>query len=173
MVQYTANASASGAIQLGTGNGTSGSSGSITVRTGTGTAGSGNISLNTGTVTGGTRGSIVLNALTVDFTNAPVGSHLLPSQDTVFNLGTGSMAWGLLYVAQIWSNTGNVLSLFGDSGISYDATAEKHDFASTGRGIVVPRLSADPGSPENGEIWYNTTSTQLKAYVNGTTVVLA
>ena len=34
-------------------------------------------------------------------------------------------------------------------------------------------LAADPGTLENGMLWYNTTSNQLKARVNGSTVVLA
>lgn len=36
-----------------------------------------------------------------------------------------------------------------------------------------PNLSADPSSPENGDIWYNTTSNELKARVNGVTEVFA
>lgn len=34
-------------------------------------------------------------------------------------------------------------------------------------------LASDPGTLENGMLWYNTTSNQLKARVNGSTVVLA
>jgi len=36
-----------------------------------------------------------------------------------------------------------------------------------------PNLTADPASPANGDIWYNTTSNQLKCRANGVTVVLA
>lgn len=34
-------------------------------------------------------------------------------------------------------------------------------------------LASDPGTLENGMLWYNTTTNQLKARVNGSTVVLA
>lgn len=34
-------------------------------------------------------------------------------------------------------------------------------------------LASDPGTLEDGLVWYNTTSNQLKARVNGSTVVLA
>lgn len=33
-------------------------------------------------------------------------------------------------------------------------------------------VSADPGSPSNGDMWYNTTSNKLKARINGATVEL-
>ena len=36
-----------------------------------------------------------------------------------------------------------------------------------------PNLAADPVTPLNGDIWYNTTDTQLKCRANGITVVLA
>lgn len=39
--------------------------------------------------------------------------------------------------------------------------------------FVIGKFSADPSNLEDGEIWYNTTSNELKARVNGTTVVLA
>jgi hypothetical protein len=41
--------------------------------------------------------------------------------------------------------------------------------------LHLPSFSADPTGADltNGAIWYNTTSTQLKAYVNGSVVVLA
>lgn len=34
-------------------------------------------------------------------------------------------------------------------------------------------IAGDPGTPVNGNIWYNSSSNELKAYVNGSTVVLA
>jgi len=39
--------------------------------------------------------------------------------------------------------------------------------------LRVASFTADPTGVQNGDIWYNTTSTQLKARVNGSTVVLA
>jgi len=39
--------------------------------------------------------------------------------------------------------------------------------------LRVTPISSDPSSPSNGDIWYNSTSNELKARVNGATVVLA
>ena len=39
-------------------------------------------------------------------------------------------------------------------------------FPSDGK-LVVPVMTADPASPTNGQIWYNSTSNTLKCYVNG------
>lgn len=33
--------------------------------------------------------------------------------------------------------------------------------------LVVPVVTTDPASPTNGEIWYNSTSHELKVYKNG------
>ena len=37
----------------------------------------------------------------------------------------------------------------------------------------VPTVANDPATLEDGFIWYNTTTDQLKARVNGATVVIA
>lgn len=34
--------------------------------------------------------------------------------------------------------------------------------------LVVKKVTADPGSPTEGEIWENTTTHHLKIYLNGT-----
>jgi len=39
--------------------------------------------------------------------------------------------------------------------------------------VLKVALASDPGTPANGMIWYNTTTNQLKARVNGATVVIA
>jgi len=39
--------------------------------------------------------------------------------------------------------------------------------------IVLDELSADPGSPGDGQVWFNTTTNQLKARISGVTKVLA
>lgn len=39
--------------------------------------------------------------------------------------------------------------------------------------VVFDELAADPGSPEEGELWYNTTDDRLKVFRNGTIQVLA
>ena len=38
--------------------------------------------------------------------------------------------------------------------------------------IQFDELTADPGAPVEGQIWYNTTSMQLKGYINGATEVI-
>ena len=36
--------------------------------------------------------------------------------------------------------------------------------------FVVPKMGSDPSSPQDGEIWYNTTSHKYKGQENGTIV---
>lgn len=63
-----------------------------------------------------------------------------------------------------------------DTGSSQDIklnAGNRVDASSAGGPFRAPNLSSDPGSPLDGDIWYNTTSNQLKARVNGSTVVLA
>jgi hypothetical protein len=38
--------------------------------------------------------------------------------------------------------------------------------------FTVPYINADPTSPQNGDMWYNTTTNQLKVYVNSTTKIV-
>lgn len=38
--------------------------------------------------------------------------------------------------------------------------------------LIVPRLSSDPSSPVDGQVWLNTTGNQLKARINGVTRVV-
>lgn len=40
-------------------------------------------------------------------------------------------------------------------------------------GLVVPVLSSDPASPENGAIWYNSTSNSFKKRENGATTIVS
>ena len=60
----------------------------------------------------------------------------------------------------------------------WDGASVSLDWSSVDRVVLSKSLqtyntSTDPSSPINGEIWYNTISNQLKARVNGSTVVLA
>lgn len=36
----------------------------------------------------------------------------------------------------------------------------------------IPYVVSDPTNPQNGDIWYNTTSAQLKVYVGGVTKIV-
>lgn len=38
--------------------------------------------------------------------------------------------------------------------------------------MVIPKLTADPSSPINGQLWVNTTSNQLKIRLNGVSKVV-
>jgi hypothetical protein len=38
--------------------------------------------------------------------------------------------------------------------------------------LVLPKLTADPSSPINGQIWVNTTSNQLKIRMNNVTKIV-
>lgn len=40
-------------------------------------------------------------------------------------------------------------------------------------GVKIPIVSSDPSNPENGQMWYNTTSGQLKGKLNSGVVVIA
>jgi len=64
---------------------------------------SGDIALQTGTATG-TRGSIVLNANSLDLTNAPIGSNILPNVTNTYDLGSSSsLFWKVLYANDVRS----------------------------------------------------------------------
>lgn len=39
-------------------------------------------------------------------------------------------------------------------------------------GLIIPKLAADPSTPEDGAIWYNTSTNEFKSRQNGNTVVL-
>jgi len=36
----------------------------------------------------------------------------------------------------------------------------------------IPYVISDPANPQNGDMWYNTTSAQLKVYVGGATKIV-
>ncbi len=38
--------------------------------------------------------------------------------------------------------------------------------------LIIPKLTTDPSSPINGQMWVNTTSNQLKIRLNGVTKVV-
>lgn len=40
-------------------------------------------------------------------------------------------------------------------------------------GVKIPIVSSDPSNPENGQMWYNTTSRQLKGKLSTGVVVIA
>jgi len=40
-------------------------------------------------------------------------------------------------------------------------------------GTKIPIVSSDPSNPENGQMWYNTTTHQLKGKLNSGVVVIA
>jgi hypothetical protein len=91
------------------------------------------------------------------------------------------------------SNTCLRCNFFGDAaGITATGLTDVHIFGDTTLGISnaaafgdstvtntylwgnlnIGALTADPSSPSNGNLWYNSTSNQLKAQINGATVPL-
>ena len=124
------------------------------------------------------------------------GSNLYGVAATGFD-GFGNLTFGTLDGAP--GNTGGLKILTGNGGaisgpitirtgtgsganrgsISIDgynvvvSAAGRFDASNSSGPFRAPNLSADPGAPANGDLWYNTTSNQLKAYVNGAVVVIA
>jgi hypothetical protein len=150
LAMWTSSAAGSRGINIETGNGTAGNSGSILIKTGTAT---------------GTRGAITLNARILDLANAPLGTNWLPDQNATWNLGSGSAAFGQLYVTQIFPNTGNLLSITGDAGIDFysggDITYDtqlngSHLFF--GGPLRLPTFSSAPIPTGAGDMYYDTTT---------------
>jgi hypothetical protein len=40
-------------------------------------------------------------------------------------------------------------------------------------GLYIPSMAADPGSPINGQLWYNSTSNVIKGRINGSTTTFS
>jgi hypothetical protein len=105
-----------------------------------------------------------------------IASQVTLTQNFVPNNGTrqlGSAVNNFLqtHTNEVISNTALALNSGAASNINFGGV--KADFSSMTGPLNVPNLAADPGAPVNGDMWYNTTGNQLKARVNGATVVLA
>jgi len=131
------------------------SSGFLTMRTGQNSAGpTGQVNLHSGNSTGDTSGTLSIFTGTGNSTGA-------------ISITTGAASSGNSGALTIQTGTasgtrGNVV-----------LAANKVDASTSTGALRVPNLAADPGTPTNGDIWYNTTSNELKAHVNSVTVVLA
>lgn len=68
----------------------------------------------------------------------------------------------------------NSLTTLSDAGVITFIANQRQIFAPGAQksGFNVGSVSTDPSIPINGDIWYNTGSLQLKAQINGSTVVL-
>lgn len=140
-----------------------------------GTAASGSVHLISGDATGATNSSGTANLQSGAVTN---GGNSGLTQIRSGNAGTGNS--GIAQVAtgnSTSGNSGNVQlntgSAAGGTRGSVTVDAFRLDASNCAGPFTAPNLAADPGAPVNGDIWYNTTTNQLKAHVNGVTVVLA
>lgn len=121
-------------------------------------------------------GSQYLALVTTDKTGSDSSSGIYCTTGYTVNgasggldLGTGN-ASGTGPSGQISIVTGTTVS--GTRG-RVVINARQIDMNTAPDGLILPLVSSDPAAPTNGTIWYNTTSNQLKARVNGSTVVLA
>ncbi len=70
---------------------------------------------------------------------------------------------------QLYLNTDGKVGILNNSpSFTLDVTGSIRGTA----GVNVGGVSSDPGSPSNGDLWYNTTSNVLRARINGATVSL-
>lgn len=69
---------------------------------------------------------------------------------------------------------GSVFSVNGSTGLITLADGVRQIFNpdATNAGINVGAHAADPGTPVNGDLWYQSTSNELRARINGATVAL-
>jgi hypothetical protein len=51
--------------------------------------------------------------------------------------------------------------------------AAKIDASASTNALRLPNLAADPGTPADGDLWYNSTDDELKIRINGATLVVA
>ena len=121
-------------------------------------------SVNIGGVTLGTCGNITTNAA------------------GTYDLGSTTNAWRRLYLdsgihdpdghlaVRVTTTTRRLHDAAGTLVLDFST---KLDASACPGPFTAPNLAADPTVPVNGDMWYNTTSNQLKARVNGVTVVLA
>lgn len=148
-----------GSLQLGTGNSSgTGNSGGIFLNSGTSGGQSGAVNIVSGTASGaGASGSILVKTGQNSGTSTSGGLTLETGVSNTNNSGPVAI------------KTGTAGGTRGD--ITMDA--RRVDMSATDEALVLPNVAADPAAPVNGMMWYNTTSNQLKAYVNGATVVIA
>lgn len=136
-----------------------------------------NVSSNTGNLTVGSNINTTFNASFVSGELNSASSSGQVSLRTGNNTGAGATGNVNINSGNATSgNSGNIAISTGTAGGTRgDITlaASRIDASASPGPFRSPNLSADPGSPLNGDIWYNTTTNELKARVNGVTVVLA
>jgi len=94
------------------------------------------------------------------------------------NSGTGNSSGQITIASGNVTNGSSgrvILQTGGASGIrgNIELNGFRVDASGSEGPFRAPNLTSDPGTLLNGDVWYNTTSNQLKARVNGSTVVLA
>lgn len=75
---------------------------------------------------------------------------------------------------QILDSSSTALFKVSSAGVISWAANTRQTFApgATVAGLNVGSVSSDPSTPTNGDLWYNSTSNALKAYINGAAVSL-
>lgn len=91
------------------------------------------------------------DAATLTLNSAYTGSS--PSSNGVFQIERGTQT--------------NMVIRWNETNDNWEAMNDGTNYV-----IFGARFSADPSSPTNGGIWYNTTGNELKARINGSTVTL-
>lgn len=112
-----------------------------------------------------TQGNILIESTVNDITLNPLGFLRLQSDVGVrFQNVSGDL--------EIASSVSGDFIVDNSGSVNFTNNGEVNASGATAP-FVVPHLSSDPGSPQNGSIWYNTVDNQLKCRANGVTVVLA
>jgi hypothetical protein len=87
--------------------------------------------------------------------------------------GTSKVGTNTNHDFYLTTNNINRVQIAAGGDWTFNGNTGKIDASAATGPLRLPNLASDPGSPLNGDMWYNTTSNQLKARVNGVTVVIA
>jgi len=88
--------------------------------------------------------------LDADGSNVKATANFIPETGSSYDLGLTGTRWKDLFLSGNANVTGNI---------------------TTGASLFLGVISSDPGSPSEGEMWYNSTDKQFKGY-NGTSTVI-
>lgn len=92
-------------------------------------------------------------------------ADFLPDTNNTWDIGSGTFKWKDLYAVR--TRTGTIDNSGSDITVDDNLDMNGNEV----KGMVMEILSSDPGSPVEGQVWYNSTDKQLKLY-NGTSVVI-
>jgi hypothetical protein len=157
---------------------------SLTASTGTGTGQGGNVVLNSGVSSFGNGGDLAIAAgastiagnggnVTI-FAGSSAGSN---GGNVTINAGAGTGSDGTLFLG-----TGDTVTIsIGATGVAIptlgtftfeDDVRQTFNPGAANPGFNVGSHAGDPSTPINGDLWYNTASSALRARINNVTVAL-